>query len=234
MSTPPIVVIGASSGFGAALAQDLAADGIPVLAGARTPVDLGKEVDYHRIDVTSDESVAEFFARVQTGYPAPYGLVYCPSDASAVGYGWEVPVNEVERVLDVSFLGFVRCIRHVIPAMVRSGRGSVVAIGSRGARVPVDMLAAYCAAKAALEQHVRCLAEELADSGVRVNALGIAAETPLAREHLRRKEEALGKDAHYPPLPDVRDNLPSARFLLSPESRHVSGQVLDARPPAWT
>ncbi|MEV0223921.1 SDR family oxidoreductase [Streptomyces sp. NPDC050704] len=234
MSTPPIVVIGASSGFGAALAQDLAADGIPVLAGARTPTDFGGEVEYRQIDVTSDDSVAEFFACLRSDYPAPYGLVYCPSDTSAVGYGWEVPVSEVERVVDVSFLGFVRCVRQVIPAMVESGRGSVLAIGSRGARVPVEMLAAYCAAKAALEQHVRCLAEELADSGVRVNALGIAAETPLAREHLLRKQKALGRDASYPPLPDVRDNTPFARFLLSPESRHVSGQVLDARPPAWT
>ncbi|GAA3797837.1 SDR family NAD(P)-dependent oxidoreductase [Streptomyces coacervatus] len=234
MSKTPIVVIGASSGFGAALAKDLARRGHIVMAGARTPVELGNGVIYRQVDVTSEESVSAFFKQMKNELPVPYGFVYCPSDASAVGYGWDVPIGEVEHVLDVSFLGFVRCIQHIVPAMRQAGRGSVLAIGSRGARVPVDMLAAYCAAKAALEQHVRCLAEELADTHICVNALGIAAETPLAREHLKRKQQALGRSDPYPPLPDARDNLPFARFLLTPEAQHISGQVMDARPPAWT
>ncbi|ATL25719.1 SDR family NAD(P)-dependent oxidoreductase [Streptomyces formicae] len=233
MSQEPVVVIGASSGFGAALAQELTRRGHTVLAGARSPEGPG-DVPYQPVDVTSDESVAAFFAEVDARFGAPYGFVYCPADSSAVGPGWEVPVEEVSRVVDVTFVGFVRCLRHVVPPMKERGRGSVLAIGSRGARVPVPALAAYCAGKAALEQHVRCLAEELADTPVRVNALGISGETPLARDHLNRKEKALGLTTPYPALPDVRDNLPAACFLLSEDAAHVSGQVLDARPPAWT
>jgi NAD(P)-dependent dehydrogenase (short-subunit alcohol dehydrogenase family) len=95
-------------------------------------------------------------------------------------------------------------------------------------------MAAYASAKAAVEHFARCLAEEVRSSGVRVNVLGISADTPLAREHLRRRAEMLGHGRSYPALPAVEDNLPPARFLLSPESAHVTGQTIEARQPNWT
>ncbi|MFD9597147.1 SDR family NAD(P)-dependent oxidoreductase [Kitasatospora sp. NPDC086009] len=233
MEESAVVIVGASSGFGAALAEDLAGAGRTVIAGARSARPSGGGVLYRQVDVTDEESVAAFFAQVAEVSPAPYGLVYSAGDASAVGYGWEVGADELNRVFDATFFGFVRCLRYAVPPMRAAGRGSVLALGSHSARVPVDMLGAYASAKAALEHYVRTLAKELTGSGVRANALGIVAETALSRDFLTRKADALGRETPYPALPAVRDNLPLARFLLSAESSHVSGQVVDAFPPAW-
>ncbi|GGR92620.1 MULTISPECIES: SDR family NAD(P)-dependent oxidoreductase [Streptomyces] len=233
MEESAVVIIGASSGFGAALAEDLAAAGRTVVAGARSARESGGGVLYRQVDVADERSVADFFGYAASVSPAPYGLVYSAGDASAVGYGWEVGPDELARVFDATFFGFVRCLRHAVPAMREAGRGSVLALGSHSARFPVEMLGAYASAKAALEHYVRTLAKELTGTGVRANALGIVAETALSRDFLDRKASALGRQEPYPALPQVRDNLPLARFLLSEESRHVSGQVVDAFPPAW-
>lgn len=229
---PGFVVLGASSGFGAALASDLAEAGYPVVAGARRPHNGQRNLCYRQVDVTDEAGLRGFFCEAHELLGVPAGLVYCPSDASGVARAWEVSLADVQRVLDVSFLGFVRCTQSVVPAMIDTGGGSVLAVGSRAAREPVDLLAAYCSAKAALEQYVRCLARELADTGVRVNAIGIAAETGLAWGHRSAKEHLRGRPTGHPPLPDVADSLPLARFLLSTQAGHITGQVIEARQPS--
>lgn len=223
------MVLGASSGFGAAVARDLADAGHSVMAGARSPHSAGGSVCYQQVDVTDEAGLRRFFQQARELLGVPAGLVYCPSDASGVARAWEVPAPEAHRVLNVSFLGFLRCVRHVVPGMIGAGAGSVLAVGSRAAREPVDLLAAYCSAKAALEQYVRCLARELTGTGVRVNAIDIAAETNLAQAHRSAKERLRGRPSGHSPLPQVADSLPLARFLLSPQARHITGQVIEAR-----
>lgn len=228
---PGIVVVGASRGFGAALARDLADTGYPVVAGARSGQGPSGNLHYQQVDVTDDYSIRRFFGQARELVGVPGGLVFCPSNSSAVHRAWEIPASEAQRVIDATLVGFTRCARRVVPDMVDAGRGSVLAVGSRAAREPVDLLAAYCSAKAGLEHYIRCLARELAPTGVRANAIGITAETNLAQAHRAAKERLRGRTSSHSLLPDVADSLPLARFLLSDEARHLTGQIIEARQP---
>ena len=226
-----VVVAGASSGFGAALAAELAAEGHQVIAGARRPRASSRGLMYLPVDVTDAEAVARFAAAAISELGRVDGLVYCAADSGAVGRAWQVDAADAARVLDVTLLGFIRLLAHLVPEMRRSGKGSIIAIGSQAARNPVDLLSAYGAAKAALEQYTRCLASELAGTGIRANVIGISAETPLASAHRAAKQAIRGRASGHPPLPPVTDSLPLARWLLSPDSRHVTGQTIEARQP---
>lgn len=232
MSQPlAVIVAGASSGFGAALAEDLAAAGHQVVAGARRTRPSSPRLRYLPVDVTDAEAVERFAAAAVGELGRVDGLVYCAADAGAVAQAWRIKAPEFAGVLDVTLLGFVRLAGHLVPMMERSGQGSVIAVGSMAARVPLDLLAAYGAAKAALEQYTRCLASELFATGVRANIIGIAAETPLTAAHRAAKQSLRGRISDHPPLPPVADSLPLARWLLSPQARHVTGQTIEARQP---
>lgn len=231
MSAPlGVVVVGASSGFGAALADDLAAAGHSVVAGARRPGP-GSGRLYLPLDVTDSDAVAGFAAAAVERLDRLDGLVYCAADPGAVGRAWRVDPVEFARVLDVSVLGFLRCVTHLVPAFEQTHAGSILAVGSKAARVPIDLLAAYGSAKAALEHYTLCLATELAGTGIRANVIGIAGEAPLARTHRAAKEQLRGRSSVHPPLPPVSDSIPLARWLLSPDARHVTGQIIEARQP---
>lgn len=224
-----ILVIGATRGFGQALALRLAADGHCVLAAGRSPAALAG-ASVLEVDVTDADSIARLFGEAMARGPVD-AMVYCPSSTGAVGPAWDCADEEVRDVLDVGITGFTRCVRHAIPPMLAAGHGRILVVGSAGASNPVALLAAYCAAKAALEQYARCIAAELSGSGVTCNIVQISAETALAQTHRREKERVRGAPSQHPPLPDVTDNLDPALFLLSPQARHVNGQTLLACQP---
>lgn len=226
-----VVIAGASSGFGAALAHHLAAFGHRVVAGARRPRPDAPRMRYVPVDLSEGRATARFAQAAIEHLGQVDGLVYCAADPGAVGRAWQLDTDAFARVLDVSLLGFVRLVGHLVPHMQQAGGGSIITVGSQAARTPVDLLAAYAAAKAALEQYTRCLAEELFGTGIRVNTIGIAAETELAAAHRAAKAALRGRPSPHPPLPDAADSLPLARWLLSGQARHVTGQIIEATRP---
>jgi NAD(P)-dependent dehydrogenase (short-subunit alcohol dehydrogenase family) len=156
------------------------------------------------------------------------------SNNTAVGNAWELDPTDLAELYEVTVFGFVRAVRYIVPLMAKDGRGSIVLVGSRSARVPVETLAGYASAKAAVEHFARCLASEIEIKGIRVNVIGISADTPLARHHLKLRADITGCTDPTRTLPKVEDNLPVARFLLSPEALFVTGQTIEVRQPLWT
>jgi NAD(P)-dependent dehydrogenase (short-subunit alcohol dehydrogenase family) len=224
-----VLIVGASRGFGAALAERLGACGVRVLAMSRSrPRLVTPGVTWFAGDVSNENPLAL----------APPGalddvrhLVYAAGDPGAVGPAWQVSAAETARVVDVTFTGFVKVVGATADLLRRGPDSSVLLVGSKAARSTLEYLAVYSAAKAAAERYALCLAGEFSAASVRVNVLGIAAETALAAEHRRQKERLRGRVSSHPPLPDVENNLAPAEFLLSPAARHVSGQVIEACQP---
>ena len=163
-----VLVTGASTGIGAAVASHLDGLGIQVVAGVRREADA--EVVRRRgsgrispviLDVSDPDSIASAMATVAevSGGAGLAGLV---SNAGISG-GEPLEFASLDgfrRMLEVNLVGAVAVTQAALP-LIRSGRGRLVFIGSIGGRTPVPFTAAYAASKAGLAAVCDCLRGEL-------------------------------------------------------------------------
>jgi len=176
----PAVVAGASSGIGAETAQALAAAGFPVALGARRldrceelAAEIragGGEAVAHALDVSSEESVADFAAKAAADLGDIEVVI---SNAALIGPGGLLD-TESERLrleVDVNLLGPHRLIRAFVPGMVERRRGDIVFVSSDVAQRPRPFMGGYSATKAGLEGLVGALQMELEGTGVRASVV---------------------------------------------------------------
>ncbi|WP_435768460.1 SDR family oxidoreductase [Nocardioides sp. SYSU DS0651] len=176
----PAVVAGASAGIGAETARALAAAGFPVALGARRVercAELaaeiraeGGEAVAHDLDVTAEQSVADFAAKVAADLGDVEVVI---SNAALIGPGalLDTDVDRLRRELDVNVLGPHRLVRAFVPAMVERRRGDIVFVSSDVAVRARPFMGGYSATKSGLEGLVASLQMELEGSGVRASVV---------------------------------------------------------------
>jgi len=176
----PAVVTGASSGIGRATAAALAAQGHPVVLGARRVSECedaaaairsegGEAVAIH-LDLSDDESVERFAAAAAATLGA-VEIVVSNAGQNMAGAVLDTDAASLEGVLSVNITGTHRLVRALLPAMVERRRGDVVFVTSDVAERPRPAMAAYVTSKWGLEGYVRSLQMELEGSGVRATIL---------------------------------------------------------------
>lgn len=168
-SRPVALVTGASSGIGAAAASALAAHGFTVVGTSRdvsrvTPIPGVAMVD---LDVTSDSSVASVAERILADHGHVDVLVNNAGVGSA-GAAEESSIEQVQHIFDVNLFGTMRMTNAVLPAMRARGAGRILNLSSVLGLVPAPYMAAYSAAKHALEGYGESLDHEVREHGVRV------------------------------------------------------------------
>jgi NADP-dependent 3-hydroxy acid dehydrogenase YdfG len=169
------VVTGASSGIGEATARRLASEGFHVVAAARRTdrletlvKEIGPAATAVRCDITSDESVAELAAVVaELGGPLTL-LVNNAGGARGLDPVATGSVDDWQWMYDVNVLGTLRVTKALLPALVESGRGTIVTIGSTAAFTVYEGGAGYTAAKHAQNALIGTLRLEIFDKPVRV------------------------------------------------------------------
>ncbi len=172
------VVTGAGRGIGLAITTALAQEGATVVAANLT---LNKELS----------ALAERFTvtPIALDMAAPDGPQHMIDQAIDQFGRVDILVNNVgaftfhaggflsitdqdwERSFALNLMTTVRAARAVLPIMVQQGQGSIVNVSSVNARLPGAEVAEYSAAKAAITNLTRMLAEEFTPQGVRVNAV---------------------------------------------------------------
>ncbi len=173
-----VLVTGASSGIGAALARDLASHGATVGICARR-TDLLQQVlaDCRRsvpdcrawtIDLADLGRLDDFVARVEDTLGRIDVLVNNAALALA-GPATTTPWADIEQLLRVDYLSPVRLTLAALPAMRARGSGQILTLSSMAARMSTPGEAAYAAPKAALTAWFEALAGELWDSGITVH-----------------------------------------------------------------
>lgn len=177
------VITGAGRGIGARTALRFAGCGAKVAvnylrnqAAAESVVraisDAGGSALAVRADVRDADAVAAMVASVTERLGPPDTLVL---NADAGGFR-PAPVMRLEigayesRLLDEMRAAFTP-VRAVVPGMLRTGRGTILAISSALCRAPVPGFSTLAVSKAALESFVRALAVELGPHGIRVNTI---------------------------------------------------------------
>ncbi|HEY1177501.1 MAG TPA: SDR family oxidoreductase [Phytomonospora sp.] len=178
------LVTGANKGLGRETVRRLAAEGWTVVLGARdrargerAAAELGGDVVFVELDVTSDDSVAAAARVVADRFGRLDVLVNNAGVGAPPSSAEETPAEELRAVFDVNVLGPVRVTRAFLPllrkgtdpriVMVSSGMGSIATYADP--LIPVPPMLAYPASKAALNMLTSQYARAL--DGIRVNAV---------------------------------------------------------------
>lgn len=183
MNKKLVVITGASSGFGEAMARAFSAQGHPLLLLARRlermqalnlPQALCKAVD-----VTDGAAVCAAVAEAE----GRFGPVDCMVNNAGVMLLGQLRTQnpaEWQTMLNVNLMGVLNGIHAVLDGMVQRGGGTIINISSIAGRKTFPNHAAYCATKFGVHALSENLREEVAMSGVRVVTIAPgAAETEL-------------------------------------------------------
>ncbi len=168
-----ILITGASSGIGAAIARDLAGAGAKLMLGARRTDRLaalaqeirerGGEVVTRRLDVTDRNDVAAF-AKAACEAFGRADVVVNNAGVMPLSPMSSLKVDEWERMIDVNLKGVLYGIAAVLPEMTVRGSGHIINIASIGALSVSPTAAIYCATKFA----VRAISDGLRQENDRI------------------------------------------------------------------
>ncbi|RZA32310.1 MAG: SDR family oxidoreductase [Lysobacteraceae bacterium] len=184
------LVTGGTKGMGEAIVRKLVEQGASVITTARgLPPEPLATVRYVEADVGSPEGAARVAHTVKREFGHLDILVNNVGGSSAPG-GGALALSDAmwDAALQVNLMSAVRLDRAFLPAMLERGSGAIVHITSIQRRLPLfESTVAYAAAKAALANYSKSLANEFGPRGIRVN--GVAPgfiETTAAQAFVKR------------------------------------------------
>lgn len=164
-----ILVTGASSGIGQQIALTLAAAGHRVFGTSRTPLpDQGSPdnpVRMLQLDVTDDASV-EACIRQLLSSSGHLDVLINNAGSGLTGAIEDCEPDEVLWQMDTNFMGPLRMLRAVLPAMRQQGHGRIINIGSMAGHAALPYQGIYSASKHAMEAINEALRLELTGSNI--------------------------------------------------------------------
>lgn len=232
------LITGSASGIGAATARRLAQGG--VLLALLDQDETGVCVIASEIAETTGQKPLAIVAKVEQSSDVARAIRQAFDQfkridilVNSAGTSTHIPFLELseeawDEVLNINLKGTFLCCRAVAPIMVKQRKGNIVNISSGHAATGAINLAHYSASKAGVLALTKSMALELAPYGVRVNAIAPGAvDTPLFRRH--RTEAQVSQIIAGIPLGRIaqpEDIADAVSFLVSSESRHMTGQTL--------
>lgn len=168
-----IVVTGASTGIGYALATELAKDGNKVYACCRKDSDLKKlssisNIESVRLDITDSEQIQQAADKIRKEDGHIDVLI---NNAGITGWGaiMDRDMDYIRKVMEVNFFGHVQNTKMFYPLLKESKKNPVIInISSQAGNYALPFWSAYHSSKWALEAFSHCLRGELQPYGIRV------------------------------------------------------------------
>jgi NAD(P)-dependent dehydrogenase (short-subunit alcohol dehydrogenase family) len=232
------LIYGGGTGIGQACAKALAREGSAVfISGRREAVLAEAAASIGKAGYAAgDATVVADVARVTAAAAAFMGGI--DTLVISAGAGGRTPIfdtslDDFQRIMDHNLRPVFLAVRLAIPHLLATGAASVIAISSIYGLVGQRERAAYCGAKAGVIGMVKAMALDLAEHGVRVNAIcpGFV-ETPLAREVAKMEsdpEASLRAKRLMHPIPRagaVEEMGALAVYIASDESAFMTGQAI--------
>ncbi|HUR51868.1 MAG TPA: SDR family oxidoreductase [Mycobacteriales bacterium] len=227
------LVTGASRGLGYATAAQLVAEGASVLIASRHEEDITTAAgDLGCVGMAADladpDAGAALVSRTIEAHGRIDGAVVSVGGPPA-GPALAITDAQWSGAFDSVFLGAVRVVRSVVPALPPEG-GSIVLVLSTSAKMPVGNLSVSNGLRPGLAMLAKTLADELGPQGVRVNGL-LPGRVDTDRVRSLDGPDPAVRAGHERGIPLRRYGDPAefgrvAAFLLSPAASYVTGAMV--------
>lgn len=252
--SPVVLITGASSGIGEAVARAFAEKGFEVFGTSRNPgrTEPIAGVEFVQLDVTDPESVARAVSTV-VQRAGRIDVVVNNAGFGVLGAAEESSTAQAQQLFDTNFFGLVRVTREVLPYLRAQRSGRIINISSVLGFIPAPYGALYSASKHAVEGYSESLDHETREFGVRVSviepgytktsfdAAAVDADSPIdsyasIREHVKdtlRKSIPTGDDPAVVArvvLKAATSRTPKLRYPAGPLARQLT--VLKKFAPA--
>ncbi len=199
---PIVLITGASSGFGEAMARLLAAQGCHLALGARRldrvealATELtqahGVKVFAGQVDTRDTASVNVFVAAAAGSLGGLHVLIANAGLASGTFKMWETPDEDLEAMMRTNVEGVVKTIRAGLPHLRKAGWGHIFFIGSTAGHQPYEGGSVYCASKFGVKAMAHSLRLEVNGEQIRVTSVDPGmAETEFSNVRLKSDDKA--------------------------------------------
>jgi NAD(P)-dependent dehydrogenase (short-subunit alcohol dehydrogenase family) len=248
-----VLITGAGSGIGRATAETLARQGARVAVADINPRLAEETVNTIRqvggtasafvVDVSQRPQIDTTVAAVRQTFGPIQILINNAGIALPEQSLLDVDATTWQRVLRINLKSMLFCSQAVVPQMLEQGGGRIVNTASTAAKIPRWQIGPYCVSKAMVLHFTRCLAMELAQYQITVNAVGPGATITNLRQNsgvpeparsaeARREDQLKGNPEIFRigvplgRLGQPQDQANAIVFLASDEAAYISGQCL--------
>lgn len=162
-----VLVTGASSGIGKAIAEFLQSKGFRVFGTSRDP---GKGISLFplvALDVTKPETIKSAVAEVISS-AGRIDILINNAGIGITGPIEETPDEEIKKAFDTNFFGHIRVIKAVLPEMRKNNSGLIINVTSIAGYMGIPYRGIYSASKGALEITTEAFRMELKDTNIKM------------------------------------------------------------------
>lgn len=222
------LVTGASKGIGRQIALTLAQNGYTVIGTYNSTLreDAENGIVYKKCNVADYADVADLFAYIKDGYKTLDAVVNC-AGVSWVGLLQDMKEEEIAKLVSTNLSGTIFVCQQAALVMVKQHSGSMVNISSIWGNNGASCEAVYSATKGGINAFTKALAQELAPSGIRVNAVcpGVI-KTDMLNCFTEEDLQSLADETPLGRLGTVQDVADMVEFILSEKASFITGQII--------
>ena len=215
-----VLVTGGTGALGTAVCRRLLSEGYSVHVtwvseAERDRFPLTDQCQLHQVELTDEVAVTELYRKVGSLWASIHvagGFAMAPIESMSLA--------DFDLMFQRNAVSAFLCCREAVRTMrLEGGGGRLVNVGARPAVEPAGGMLAYTTSKAAVTSMTQCLAKELVDESILVNAiLPSIMDTPANRAGM--------PDADFTAWPTVEEVAETIAWLASPENTLTTGTLL--------
>ena len=216
-----ILIVGASSGIGAALAESLNLKGANVYSASRHN---GATPSVLHLDFDAKAPDYQVFVQLPDQI---HGFVYAPGTINLKPFG-RLSQADFQNDFQINVLAAIGVLQAILPKLKRAEGASMVFFSTVAVQTGMGFHSSVAVSKGAIEGLTRSLAAEFALQKIRVNCVAPSlTDTPLAKQLLATDDKKEASNRRHPMgrYGTPQDVANAAMFLLGDESSWVTGQI---------
>lgn len=213
-----VLVTGGSSGIGKAICEEFYNKGAKVIVFDILESD--SQFEYYKVDITKENEIKFALSNISKVDV----LVNC-AGVYIQKYIEDTTTEELDKIIDTNLKGTYLITKNILP-LIKQSKGNIINISSGLGIAPELTSPAYCMTKSGIIMLTKCLAQQLAEENIRVNAvLPGPIDTPLLRNSLTTDAE-LEEYKNLNPMKKIgtpEDVANVVLFLASDLAKYVTG-----------